>query len=205
MGFTKGLEKKLPKRPAADSRPALLYPCVPENFDGIPDKTASSSFIGTHQPKTKLLKPAFHLPETRKPAPPKQPHIAEKTLGVKHAAVSETYAKPPRLGLPKAIPVGVAMTPKPGNLVYTPAPSMKDSFGKVKGLPSNTPLPTGTSEKVAAAKKRTRALMGAIKEYPVATNTVQKATQPQMATEPLGASMPNQGTGGGIAGGYGSN
>jgi hypothetical protein len=126
--------KPAPKRPDPNSRPQLLYPAVPENFDGWPNKMGAAS--------PPILK-------TPLPSLPKHPQ----------ALVS---------------PVG---------------------------RQSRLPMP-----KMAAAKPKLKRgpLWGKLTIYEPQP-LYRKKPESQMITEPLGASMPCQSTGGGIAGYYGSN
>jgi len=244
--FTDGYEKtaakvkkKSEQRPDPNARPHLLYPAVPENFDGWPDKTAQPvNFKGIRIPGTTSVPKVPSLQPAMRTAPPRQPHMAATKVGLPQAqtqpsmkplptaphasaigkppgalppgvsvkdqfgrmktgAVGSQFAKPPQLGLPKAWPIGKPITPKPRNPIYTPAAHLKDEFGKVKDLPANIPMPT----KVAAAKP----VFGKMKAKPLLSTLREAFVGPQLQTEPLGATMPNQGTGGGITGGYGSN
>jgi hypothetical protein len=217
MAFDKGFKKKTSRRPDPNSRPQLLYPAVPENYDGWPDKTAQPvNFTGIRIPGTTSIPKVPVLRPPARVAPPRQPSLQAKSVGIgkpaftpsggntqlstKIGAPASTFAKPPASGAPRTLTksLGIAATPRPKNPVYTPAYTLKDEFGKVKDLPSNTPLPTKT-----AAQKP---LFGKLQAKPL-LNVPQrkKYIGPQLQTEPLGATMPNQSTGGGITGGYGSN
>lgn len=160
--FRKGFDKKSkptkPGAPGPNDRPAVLYPCVPDDFDW-PDKMGGVVAAPVKMPSVpapKAPKPNINL----SPKLPRQPNVLPKTLGnpMSNSQVSPTKA--PGIPLPNSKLAG--------------AKPKKPLFGKlsIRSEPDTIPAPK---------------------------------TGPQMETQPLGASMPNQGTGGGIAGGYGSN
>jgi len=163
-----------------NARPQHLYPVVPENFDGWPDKTAATTMKATglklpamgQRSQVPQLKPQPHA------TPPKQPHMAAAPLG-------QTQGNKSPLGLrPFPVTTSTQIGKPPGSL--PPGVAVKDQFGRVK----------------TAARKP---LFGKLKINAIQGATREKYIGPQMQTEPLGATMPNQGTGGGITGGYGSN
>lgn len=205
MAFIKGFQKKVAKRPDPNSRPQLLYPAVPENYDGWPDKTAAGlnhaiPFRGIQLPKPRI-------------APPTQPRGTAMPVGLpKLSAVLRTFGRAPDMGMPKAIPVGQPHVPKPTATIPTPAPTLKDSRGKVTGLPTSVPMPANPTsgvikEKTAAAvrTKKPKNVFSNLKNPMPPTSLQERIKGPQLQSEPLGATMPNQSTGGGITGGYGSN
>jgi len=127
------------------------------------------------------------------------------------AKIANPLIQPPKMSAPRPKSLGVPQIPKP----EAPRPVVKDEYGKLRG--PTTPLrPPPTPQaamgkpvtKTASKKKTNSGFLGLFSrphEDQPPQNDWTKQTNPAMRTEPLGATMPNQGTGGGIAGGYGSN